>query len=128
MLLFYSIGLFGGGCWLCLLFLLHCLAMCLMVVVRLFGLLSAHPDLPYYVARTRHRTFPTYLERRRDKINPDDYQIDYVELVVLKNVEGDVFVSFLLTLFEFSVHALNNMNENRRAFFKEFFFDFKNML
>ena len=49
------------------------------------------PSLPYYVGRTRMHTFPLYLSRRRDLLNETTLDFDYVELVELKNVEGDVF-------------------------------------
>jgi hypothetical protein len=34
-----------------------------------------------------------YLERRRDELNPKTMDFEYVELVVLKNIQGDIFVN-----------------------------------
>jgi len=51
------------------------------------------PDfkLPYYVRRDRCHLFPLYLECRRDQLNPKTFEFDYVEIVAMKNIEGDVF-------------------------------------
>uniref|UniRef100_A0A915C3S6 Large ribosomal subunit protein mL49 n=1 Tax=Parascaris univalens TaxID=6257 RepID=A0A915C3S6_PARUN len=49
------------------------------------------PDLPYYVARRRNHMLPLFLENRRDKLDPKTMEFDYVDLVVLRNVHGDVF-------------------------------------
>ncbi|VDM42690.1 unnamed protein product [Toxocara canis] len=49
------------------------------------------PDLPYYVGRSRKHTLPLFLETRRDKLDPTTMEFEYVELVVLRNVHGDVF-------------------------------------
>ena len=35
-----------------------------------------------------------YLERRRDELNPKTMDFEYAELVVLKNIQGDIFVNF----------------------------------
>ncbi|VDP10835.1 unnamed protein product [Soboliphyme baturini] len=49
------------------------------------------PDLPYLVRRTRFHTFPVYLETRRDMLDFETMEFNYVELVILKRIEGDVF-------------------------------------
>ncbi|CAJ0589547.1 unnamed protein product [Cylicocyclus nassatus] len=49
------------------------------------------PDLPYYVRRRRDHMLPLYLSRRRDLLNEKTLDFDYVELVTMRNVEGDVF-------------------------------------
>ncbi|KAL6742802.1 hypothetical protein Aduo_015911 [Ancylostoma duodenale] len=49
------------------------------------------PKLPYYVHRKRDHTLPLYLNRRRDLLNEEALDFDYVELVTMKGVEGDVF-------------------------------------
>ncbi|CAI4231354.1 unnamed protein product [Auanema sp. JU1783] len=62
---------------------------------------SPSPALPYYVRRKRDHTFALYLERRRDELNEQTLDFEYVELVVIKGVDGDVMafnkdlVSFL---------------------------------
>ncbi|CAJ0954601.1 unnamed protein product, partial [Mesorhabditis belari] len=53
--------------------------------------LDPPPNLPYYVRRRRDHVFPLYLERKRDMLNEDTLDFDYVELVAVRNVEGDVF-------------------------------------
>ncbi|CAJ0586390.1 unnamed protein product, partial [Mesorhabditis spiculigera] len=53
--------------------------------------LDPPPALPYYVRRTREHVFPLYLERKRDMLNETTLDFDYVELVTVKHVEGDVF-------------------------------------
>ncbi|KHJ94597.1 hypothetical protein OESDEN_05470 [Oesophagostomum dentatum] len=49
------------------------------------------PDLPYYVRRKRDHTLPLYLNRRRDLLNEKTLDFDYVELVTMKGIDGDVF-------------------------------------
>ncbi|GMS80125.1 hypothetical protein PENTCL1PPCAC_2300, partial [Pristionchus entomophagus] len=49
------------------------------------------PSLPYHVARKRDHLFPLYLEKRRDLLNEKSLDFDYVELVTLKGIDGDVF-------------------------------------
>ncbi|KIH60757.1 hypothetical protein ANCDUO_08981 [Ancylostoma duodenale] len=53
--------------------------------------LDPPPKLPYYVRRKRDHTLPLYLNRRRDLLNEETLDFDYVELVTMKGVEGDVF-------------------------------------
>jgi len=49
------------------------------------------PDLPYYIRRDHYHMFPLHIECRRDRLNPQTYEFDYVEIVTMKNIEGDVF-------------------------------------
>ncbi|VDK17909.1 unnamed protein product [Anisakis simplex] len=49
------------------------------------------PDLPYYVGRRRTHTLPLFLERRRDQLDPKTMEFEYVEIVALRNVHGDIF-------------------------------------
>ncbi|KAI6186876.1 hypothetical protein M3Y98_00180900 [Aphelenchoides besseyi] len=49
------------------------------------------PDLPYYIKRSRHHMPQLHLERRRDKVNPKTMMYEYIELVTLKGVYGDLF-------------------------------------
>ena len=53
------------------------------------------PDLPYYVRRRADHTLPLYLQTKKDKLNEKTLDIDHVEMVVIKKVEGDLFVSIL---------------------------------
>lgn len=59
-------------------------------------------DLPYYVRRNNKHVFNIFLERRRDTIDTDTMEFNYVELIVLPNINGDVFVksrlNFLIEL------------------------------
>uniref|UniRef100_A0A0N4Z0E5 Large ribosomal subunit protein mL49 n=1 Tax=Parastrongyloides trichosuri TaxID=131310 RepID=A0A0N4Z0E5_PARTI len=48
-------------------------------------------DLKYCVIRRRDHMFPLYLERRRDKLNEKTMDFEYVEIVALRHVSGDVF-------------------------------------
>ena len=52
---------------------------------------ESSPDLPYYIRRGPNNMPEVYLERRRDELNPKTMDFEYVELVVLRNVYGDVF-------------------------------------
>ena len=52
------------------------------------------PKLPYFVERRRDHMFPLYLERRRDNLNEKTLDFEYIELVTVRNIDGDVFVSF----------------------------------
>ncbi|CAI5452509.1 unnamed protein product [Caenorhabditis angaria] len=45
----------------------------------------------YYVRRRRDHMLPLYLERKRDLLNEKTLDFDYVELVVLRNVDGNIF-------------------------------------
>ncbi|KHJ46501.1 hypothetical protein D918_03554 [Trichuris suis] len=45
----------------------------------------------YYVRRNRFHLFPVYSEIRRDTLNPETLEFSYVEIAILKKVEGDVF-------------------------------------
>ncbi|KAK6016627.1 hypothetical protein OSTOST_17888 [Ostertagia ostertagi] len=49
------------------------------------------PNLPYYVRRRRDHTLPLYLSRKKDLLNEETLDIDHVELVIMKEIEGDVF-------------------------------------
>ncbi|VDO88367.1 unnamed protein product [Heligmosomoides polygyrus] len=49
------------------------------------------PKLPYYVRRKRDHTLPLYLSRKKDLLNEKTLDIDHVELVTMKQVDGDVF-------------------------------------
>lgn len=55
--------------------------------------LDPPPDLPYYIRRSRYHMPQLYLERRRDQLNPKTMLYEYVEMVKLRGVYGDVFVS-----------------------------------
>ncbi|CDW52476.1 Probable 39S ribosomal protein L49, mitochondrial [Trichuris trichiura] len=46
---------------------------------------------PYYVRRNRFHLFPVYSEIRRDTLDRETLEFSYVELAILKKVEGDVF-------------------------------------
>ncbi|EGT43575.1 hypothetical protein CAEBREN_08777 [Caenorhabditis brenneri] len=46
---------------------------------------------PYYVRRRPDHLLPLYLERKRDLLNEKTLDFDYVELVIVRNVDGDVF-------------------------------------
>uniref|UniRef100_A0A5S6R101 Large ribosomal subunit protein mL49 n=1 Tax=Trichuris muris TaxID=70415 RepID=A0A5S6R101_TRIMR len=45
----------------------------------------------FYVRRNRFHLFPVYSEIRRDRLNPETLEFSYVEIAVLKKIEGDVF-------------------------------------
>ncbi|CAO4379058.1 unnamed protein product [Caenorhabditis nigoni] len=45
----------------------------------------------YYVRRRPDHLLPLYLERKRDLLNEKTLDFDYVELVTVRNVDGDVF-------------------------------------
>uniref|UniRef100_A0A8R1HQC9 Large ribosomal subunit protein mL49 n=1 Tax=Caenorhabditis japonica TaxID=281687 RepID=A0A8R1HQC9_CAEJA len=49
---------------------------------------------PYFVRRRPDHMLPLYLERKRDLLNENTLDFDYVELVTVKNIDGDLFVSF----------------------------------
>jgi len=49
------------------------------------------PNLPYYIRRGPNHMPLIHLERRRDELNPKTMDFEYVELVNLKGVEGDIF-------------------------------------
>lgn len=51
------------------------------------------PNLPYFIRRTRYHLPALFLERRRDQLNPKTMDFEYVELVSLKQIYGDIFVS-----------------------------------
>lgn len=67
----------------------NCINNCEIVILTF---LDPPPKLPYYVRRKRDHTLPLYLSRRRDLLNEETLDFDYVELVTMKGVEGDVFV------------------------------------
>ncbi|EFP05881.1 hypothetical protein CRE_27151 [Caenorhabditis remanei] len=46
---------------------------------------------PYYVRRRPDHLLPLYLERKRDLLNEKTLDFDYVELVTVRSVDGDVF-------------------------------------
>ncbi|VDN21147.1 unnamed protein product [Gongylonema pulchrum] len=52
---------------------------------------SARKDLTFYVERKRDHLFPLYLETRRDQLDPKTLEYEYVELVVVKKIHGDIF-------------------------------------
>jgi hypothetical protein len=54
------------------------------------------PSLPYVVRRNRYHAFPLFLETRRDQLNIDTMEFEYMPVVKLIPVEGDVFVSWLI--------------------------------
>ncbi|CAI2355366.1 unnamed protein product [Caenorhabditis sp. 36 PRJEB53466] len=45
----------------------------------------------YYVRRRPDHLLPLFLERKRDLLNEKTLDFDYVELVTVRNVDGDVF-------------------------------------
>ncbi|PIO74569.1 hypothetical protein TELCIR_03410 [Teladorsagia circumcincta] len=57
----------------------------------LLSLPDPPPNLPYYVRRKRDHTLPLYLSRKKDLLNEVTLDIDHVELVVMKEIEGDIF-------------------------------------
>lgn len=61
----------------------------------ILSLLDPAPNLPYYIRRSRYHLPALYLERRRDQVNPKTMLYEYVELVTLRGIFGDVFVSFI---------------------------------
>ncbi len=50
------------------------------------------PALPYFIRRRRDHLPGVYLETRRDRLNHKTMDFDYVEVLVLDGVSGDVFV------------------------------------
>lgn len=48
----------------------------------------------YYIRRRHDHLLPLYLERKRDLLNEKTLDFDYVELVTIRNVDGDIFVSW----------------------------------
>lgn len=54
------------------------------------------PNLPYYIRRKANHLPSIFLERRRDELNPKTMDFEYVELVILTGIDGDVFVRFVL--------------------------------
>ncbi|KAE9548397.1 hypothetical protein FO519_008391 [Halicephalobus sp. NKZ332] len=49
------------------------------------------PELPYFIKRNRYHLPSLYLERRRDQLNPDTMDFEYVEIVTMKDISGDIF-------------------------------------
>ncbi|CAG9531623.1 unnamed protein product [Cercopithifilaria johnstoni] len=49
------------------------------------------PDLTFYVERNRDHLLPLYLETRRDQLDPKTLDFEYVELVLVKKIHGDIF-------------------------------------
>ncbi|VDO50373.1 unnamed protein product [Brugia timori] len=49
------------------------------------------PDLTFYVERNRDHLLPLYLETRRDQLDPKTLEFEYVELVLVKGIHGDIF-------------------------------------
>ncbi|KAL3093112.1 hypothetical protein niasHT_022562 [Heterodera trifolii] len=49
------------------------------------------PNLPYYIRRKANHLPSIFLERRRDELNPKTMDFEYVELVILTGIDGDVF-------------------------------------
>ncbi|MCP9259688.1 putative 39S ribosomal protein L49, mitochondrial [Dirofilaria immitis] len=52
---------------------------------------NPRPDLTFYVERNRDHLLPLYLETRRDQLDPKTLEFEYVELVLVKKIHGDVF-------------------------------------
>ncbi|CEF63698.1 39S ribosomal protein L49, mitochondrial [Strongyloides ratti] len=48
-------------------------------------------NLPYSVTRRRDHMLPLYLQRRRDKLNEKTMDFEYVEIVTMRQIYGDVF-------------------------------------
>jgi hypothetical protein len=61
----------------------------------IFPCTALPPDSAYYIRRGVDNMPELFLERRRDQLNPKTMEFEYVELVTLKNIHGDIFVSFL---------------------------------
>jgi len=53
------------------------------------------PDLPYYIRRSTKHLPIIHLETRRDELNVKTMEFEYEEVVSLRGVNGDVFVSFV---------------------------------
>lgn len=49
------------------------------------------PELPYFIGRNRKHQPALFLERRRDQLNTDTMDFEYVELVSVNEISGDVF-------------------------------------
>ncbi|VDK86429.1 unnamed protein product [Litomosoides sigmodontis] len=49
------------------------------------------PDLTFYVERNRDHLLPLYLETRKDQLDPKTLDFEYVELVLVKRIHGDIF-------------------------------------
>jgi hypothetical protein len=54
--------------------------------------LDPAPNLSYYIKRSRYHLPELYLQKRRDKVNPKTLLYEYVEIVTLKGVFGNIFV------------------------------------
>uniref|UniRef100_A0A914PZQ0 Large ribosomal subunit protein mL49 n=1 Tax=Panagrolaimus davidi TaxID=227884 RepID=A0A914PZQ0_9BILA len=53
--------------------------------------LNPPPSLPYFIGRHRMHQPSLFLERRRDLLNTDTMDLEYVELVTMAEISGDVF-------------------------------------
>ncbi|VDN00962.1 unnamed protein product [Thelazia callipaeda] len=49
------------------------------------------PNLTFYVERNRYHLLPLYLETRRDQLDTKTLEFEYVELVSVRNIHGDIF-------------------------------------
>uniref|UniRef100_A0A914LK45 Large ribosomal subunit protein mL49 n=1 Tax=Meloidogyne incognita TaxID=6306 RepID=A0A914LK45_MELIC len=49
------------------------------------------PDLPYYIARGIDNMPRIFLELRRDELNPKTMDFEHVDVVVLREIYGDIF-------------------------------------
>jgi len=52
--------------------------------------------LPYYIARGIDNMPRIFLELRRDELNPKTMDFEHVDVVVLREIYGDIFVCFFL--------------------------------
>lgn len=53
---------------------------------------DSQTNYTYFIKRLANHLPPLFLERRRDELNPKTMDFEYVELVTLKNIYGDIFV------------------------------------
>lgn len=53
------------------------------------------PDLLYYIRRSRYHLPELFFERRRDQLNPKTMLYEYVEVVALRGIFGDIHVRIL---------------------------------
>lgn len=64
-----------------------------------FCCLDPAPNLPYYIRRSRYHMPELYLERRRDQLNPTTMLYEYVEVVALRGIFGDLFASLFFAIY-----------------------------
>lgn len=63
--------------------------------------------------RNRDHLLPLYLETRRDQLDPKTLDFEYVELVLVKNIHGDIFVCFpFFSLSNSSFYSFGNVERS----------------